>query len=180
MPKATRRATCKASQPDPCVVPLDRSTRTRTRQKAAPVVSAKPTRNRRLPKKPAFGFLSRSQAEVEANPNRQIRLFKLPRELVQDIASRLSLAGAICLTLTCKEAADAVGIQSWSEYKKEKQYSLDRTEFSSLIVRDWGHHFDFCPRCNALHPPIQPPRTHRTTKLTKCCFGQDAIIDYLP
>jgi hypothetical protein len=31
-----------------------------------------------------------------------------------------------------------------------------------------------------MHPPLQPPRSHRETKLTKRCFGQDAMIDYLP
>jgi hypothetical protein len=34
--------------------------------------------------------------------------------------------------------------------------------------------------CNTLHPPLKPARTHRRTKLTTVCFGQDAMIDYLP
>lgn len=57
---------------------------------------------------------------------------------------------------------------------------MDTVQFHELLARDWGDILDYCPRCNTLHPPLQPPRSHRETKLTKWCFGQDAMIDYLP
>ncbi|KAF2871094.1 hypothetical protein BDV95DRAFT_594994 [Massariosphaeria phaeospora] len=180
MPKAARRITRNGAQPDRSAEKVQRSMRNRTQQKSAPVAPAKTNRNRRLPQKPALESLARSQSELEADPNRQSRLFSLPRELVRDIANRLPLASTISLTLTCKEAADVVGTQSWAQYKKLKQWSDDRQAFSALLVQDWGHILEFCVRCNALHPPLQPPRSHRETKLTKCCFGQNAMIDYLP
>ncbi|XPS78633.1 hypothetical protein M3J09_010643 [Ascochyta lentis] len=65
-------------------------------------------------------------------------------------------------------------------YKKEKQWSMVRKNFCELLARDWGDILGYCPCCNTLHPPLQPARSHRGTKLTKGCFGQDAMIDYLP
>ncbi|KAF3040550.1 hypothetical protein E8E12_009193 [Didymella heteroderae] len=135
---------------------------------------------RRTPKPPAFAFLARSQDIINADPNKQVRLFSLPRELLQQITSQLPLISIICLTLTCKEAAEAIGTQSWANYKKEKRWSMDRNGFIELLARDWGDVLDFCERCDTLHPPLPPPRSHRETKLTKWCLGQEAMIDYLP
>ncbi|KAF2711033.1 hypothetical protein K504DRAFT_466071 [Pleomassaria siparia CBS 279.74] len=192
MPKLARKITRNASNR---VDPITTSTRTRTRARLTKsrIVNQQTTSlsaksedkasTTRLPRKKKFdfSFLARSQERVEQDPNRQTGLFSLPKELVQHIAQYLSLASTICLTLTCKEAADVIGIDSWAEYRKEKQWSNDRKEFGESIVRDWGEHFIFCLTCNALHPPLLlPPRTHRETRLTKCCFGQEFMIDYLP
>lgn len=135
----------------------------------------------RKPKKPpALAFLARSQEISNADSNRQLPLFALPRELVRQIADHLSLVSVICLTLTCKEAVETIGTESWANYKKEKRWAIDREGFIELLARDWGDILDYCPRCDTLHPVLQPPRSHRETGLTKRCFGQDAMIDYLP
>lgn len=57
---------------------------------------------------------------------------------------------------------------------------MDRNGFIELLARDWGDILDFCERCDTLHPPLPPARSHRETKLTKWCLGQEAMIDYLP
>jgi hypothetical protein len=49
-----------------------------------------------------------------------------------------------------------------------------------MLTRDWGSDiWTACNRCNALHPPLPPPRKHRKTALTTYCFGQDGCVDYL-
>jgi hypothetical protein len=180
MPKVTRKTTRKSPRPDDGVEQLKRNMRTRTRQKPALVENMKTKRVRRLPKKSPFSFLERSEDEVERDPNRRTPLLSLPKELVQAIASNLPLASVICLTLTCKEAAEITGISCWADYKKENQWSDNRKAFSEFLVRDWGNILTHCVMCNALHPPLKLARTHRKTKLTTVCFGQDAMIDYLP
>lgn len=186
MPKSTRKITrSQASGLSQRVEPTRTSTRTRNRQQPANLATPKPNIKRPIVKRqtvdrPASELIPRSQIEVEADPNRQLRLFSLPKELLQQIAHELPLASIMCLTLTCKEAANVIGAQSWVRYKKEKQWSLDRKDFCRLVVKDWGHLLEYCACCNALHPPMQPARSHRETKLTKFCFGQDAMVDYLP
>ncbi|KAF2786338.1 hypothetical protein K505DRAFT_260108 [Melanomma pulvis-pyrius CBS 109.77] len=186
MPKVIRKPARNASRR---VEQSESNIRTRTRQKPAPGINVKPSNNRKVQKKSAFSFLARTQNEVETDPNRKTPLLSLPKELVQQIATNLSLASAICLTLTCKEAAEAVGTQSWADYKREPRWAAgpsgpygpsQREALSKLLVRDWGAELDFCAQCNTLHPPLQPPSRHRKTKLTTLCFGQDAMIDYLP
>lgn len=184
MPKVTRTSAHSITAKSCHVVAL--STRRRTRSGLQPTLRRPSTPNagklapRRTPKLPAFAFLARNQELINADPNRTTRLFALPRELLQQIASHLPLISTICLTLTCKEAAETVGTQSWDKYKREKRWSIDREGFIELLSRDCGDVLDFCQRCDTLHPPLQPPRSHRETKLTKWCFGQDAMIDYLP
>jgi hypothetical protein len=185
MPKSTRTsARLYASKSSHDIAPSsnrrNRSGRQPLNQRALLLHPAKLIGTRRTPRLPALGILARSQNVINADSNRQIRLFALPRELLQHIASHLPLVSVICLTLTCKEAAEAIGTQSWANYKKEKRWLMDRVGFIELLARDWGHILDFCPQCDTLHPPLQPPGSHRKTKLTKFCFGQDALIDYLP
>jgi hypothetical protein len=185
MPKSTRKsARSLVSKSSHDIAPLpNRRTRSGQQpldQRASRLPTAKSTGNRRTTKPAALAFLARSRDVINADPNRQVRLFALPRELLQQIASHLPLVSVICLTLTCKEAAEAIGTQSWANYKKEKRWSMDRHGFIELLARDWGDILDFCPRCDTMHPPLQPPRSHRETKLTKYCFGQNALIDYLP
>jgi hypothetical protein len=118
---------------------------------------------------------------VKTDPNQQICLFSIPRETVQDIASTLPLASSVCLTLTCKHALEIVGTWPWRDIKKEERWSPSKGELFNLLTRDWGTDiWDFCVRCNTLHPPLPPPRSHRRSKLTLYCFCQDAMIDYLP
>lgn len=179
MPKAIRTSARSRVSKTSNDVTLSTDRRTRSGQQPSrrhnPLSSTKAPVKRRTPKPPAFAFLARSQDVIDADPNRQISLFSLPRELLQQIASHLPLISVICLTLTCKEAAEAIGTQSWVEYKKEKRWTS-----IELLARDWGDVLDFCGRCNAFHPPLPPPRSHRETRLTKWCLGQEAMIDYLP
>jgi hypothetical protein len=180
MPKVTRKTARKSTRPDGRVEQSEKNIRTRTRQKLVLVENARPQRARRLPKKSPFSSLERGEDELESDPNRRTPFLSLPKELVQLIASNLPLASVICLTLACKEAAEIVGIGCWADYKKENQWSDNRKAFSEFLVRDWGNILTHCVMCNALHPPLKPARSHRKTKLTTICFGQDAMIDYLP
>ncbi|KAG9198084.1 hypothetical protein G6514_000586 [Epicoccum nigrum] len=156
------------------------SRRTRSGQQPSTLPPVKAPVARRTRKPPALAFLARPRDIIKADPNRQNRLFSLPKELLEQTAFYLPLPSIICLTLTCKEAAESIGTESWARYKKEKQWLMDTAQFHELLARDWGDILDYCARCNTLHPPLQPPRSHRETKLTKWCFGQDAMIDYLP
>lgn len=183
MPKEIRTSARSRASKVSNDVTLSTNRRTRSGQQPRLRSAVPPTKapvKRRAPKPPAFAFLARSQDAINADANKHIRLFSLPRELVQQIASHLPLISVICLTLTCKEAAEAIGTQSWANYKKEKRWSMDRNGFIELLARDWGDVLDFCERCDTLHPPLPPPRSHRETKLTKWCLGQEAMIDYLP
>jgi hypothetical protein len=176
MPKIARKKTRQSSNRDGRCEKPTRSLRTRP----SPEPLSK-TPQRRKPKTPALPLYTRTQDDVKADPNQQIRLFSLPREIVQDIAGTLPLASSVCLTLTCKHALETVGTWPWRDIKKEDRWSPSRGELFKLLTRDWGTDiWDFCVRCNTLHPPLPPPRNHRKTKLTAYCFGQDAMIDYLP
>lgn len=180
MPRAPRTSKrSRASRSSDDVTP-SASRRTRSGQQPSSLPPVKAPVARRARKPPALAFLARPEDIINADPNRQTRLFSLPKELLEQIACHLPLASVICLTLTCKEAAESIGTESWARYKKEKQWLMDTVQFHELLARDWGDILDYCPRCNTLHPPLQPPRSHRETKLTKWCFGQDAMIDYLP
>lgn len=137
-------------------------------------------RKRGISRPQTFAFLARQQHFIDLDPNRQTCIFALPQELIQHISGYLPLISTICLTLTCKVAAEAIGTKYWVDYRKENRWSLDRYGLIELLSRDWGDILEFCVRCDTLHPPLQPPRSHRVTKLTKWCLGQDAIIDYLP
>jgi hypothetical protein len=182
MPKSTRASAriSKAHHGIPSSTSRTRSGRQPSQQKNAQLLIAEATSKRRTPNLPPLAFLARSPDVINADPNRQVRLFALPQELLEQVAGHLPLVSVICLTLTCKGAAEAIGTQSWANYKKEKRWAMDRNGFMELLARDWGDILDFCRRCDTLHPPLQPPRSHRETRLTKWCFGQDAIIDYLP
>lgn len=185
MPKSTRTSARSRAAKSRHDVTLSTNRRTRSGQQPIQQRNLRfPTTEtpvkRRTPKPPAFAFLARSQDVINLDPNRQLRLFSLPRELLKQITSHLPLVSIICLTLTCKEGAEAIGTQSWANYKKEKRWSMDRKGFIELLARDWGDMLYFCLRCDTLHPPLPPPRSHRETKLTKWCLGQDATINYLP
>jgi hypothetical protein len=139
-------------------------------------------------KQQATQFLQRSQSEVEADPNRKTHILRLPKELVSEIASYLPVESAVCFTLTCKEALDILGNSSWEAPAIKKRWFVEPTThrehrplFIELLYRDLeGLDFTLCFRCNSIHPPFKPPRTHQETKLTKSCLGQGGVIDYLP
>lgn len=180
MPKSTRSTARHRTSLQSHHVVLPTRRQTRSGQQSSSSAPAPASTTRRTKKPPSLAFLSRTQHVINADPNRRTCLFTLPRELLVQIASNLPLVSVICLTLTCKEAAEAIGTESWAKYRKEKQWLMDREEFFDLLAKDWGDVLEFCPRCDTLHPPLQPPRSHRETRVTKCCFGQDAMIDYLP
>lgn len=180
MPQSTRRVTRRPSGLNFELEPSRSGIRTRLRQRPAPLAPANPRKRQRVSKQTAIGFLTRSQDEVLADCNRRTGLLSLPKELIQHIADELPLESVICFTLACKEAMEVVGTHSWRRHKKEYRWSNDRPLFLNLLARDWTNTLKFCPGCNTLHPQLQPARSHRETKLTKLCFGQDAMIDYLP
>ena len=131
-------------------------------------------------KKELPSYLQRSH-EAENDPNHNIRLLNLPRDIFDEITSWLKPDALTCLSLTCKEILSIVGVKSWTECRSKRQY-WDQTNRHSLIPllgRD-APHLMVCDMCMTLHPALKPPREHRETKLTKHCFGQWSSIDYLP
>lgn len=131
--------------------------------------------------------LSYLQRSHENDPNRRIRLLNLAAEVFKEITSWLEPDSLTCLSLTCTAVLDIVGRDSWIECHS-KQQCYDPTKHSwlnfrspliPLLGRD-AQHLTVCNVCLALHPQIKPPREHRVTKLTKHCFGQWSVIDYLP
>ncbi|KAI1409073.1 hypothetical protein F5Y13DRAFT_182302 [Hypoxylon sp. FL1857] len=133
-------------------------------------------------------YLQRSNEDASSDPNQKSWLFAFPREIIQEISTHLPLESAVCLTLTCKLALHVVGTSCWEDERISKRWCMDprtslvrRTLFLELLRRDVeGVGLEFCKACNTLHPPLKRPSEHRKTKLTKYCWGQDAIVDYLP
>ncbi|KAK9776274.1 hypothetical protein SCAR479_07180 [Seiridium cardinale] len=199
------RATGKASGPDkvlrstrssgvqkssPPLAPSERRTRSarvegqysEVKAKPRPATSAKPKAN--LPS--YTSYLHRPQQEVSSDPNQRTRLFAVPVEITREVASHLSPAHAVCLTLTCKLALQTLGTSSWNHESVRQRWHLDpltnicqRTALLELLVHDLQHQdMVYCERCNSIHGPLKKPSDHRETKLTKYCWGQDAAIDY--
>ncbi|KAI1101485.1 hypothetical protein F4804DRAFT_343970 [Jackrogersella minutella] len=133
-------------------------------------------------------YLQLSEADAALDPNQNIWLFAFPRELIQEISSHLPIESIVCLTLTCKLALHIVGTSSWEDERITKRWCTDlttrlvpRSVFMELLGHDVkGLGFESCKACNTLHPPLKRPSEHRQNKLTKYCWGQDAIVDYLP
>ncbi|CZR63278.1 uncharacterized protein PAC_13175 [Phialocephala subalpina] len=133
-----------------------------------------------------LSYLPRSH-EVGSDPNHNIRLLNLPRDIFDEITSWLEPDALTCLSLTCKEILSIVGRESWTECRSKRQYwnqtngswTHFRYSLIPLLGRDTPH-LIVCGPCMTLHPPFKPPREHRKTKLTKSCFGQWSTIDYLP
>ncbi|KAI1205867.1 uncharacterized protein F4807DRAFT_254704 [Annulohypoxylon truncatum] len=133
-------------------------------------------------------YLQQPDADATSDPNQDIWLFAFPREILREISSHLPPESIICLTLTCKLALRILGISSWKDTMITKRWctdtttmSMPRSNFRELLQRDVEKlGFVSCKACNTLHPPLKKPSEHRQIKLTKYCWGQDAIIEYLP
>ncbi|KAI0016594.1 hypothetical protein F4780DRAFT_672687 [Xylariomycetidae sp. FL0641] len=155
-----------------------RSTRSGGVQKSNPKV---------LTTKKATRKQQRIKDDGEPDPNTRTRLLILPPELLQDIASYLPLESLVCLTLSCKLAGRTLGNGSWQHRSIRKRWEPDpetgldhRRPLMELLIRDIAPlGYEMCVGCNTLHPPLRKPGDHRPTKLTKYCWGQDAVIDYL-
>ncbi|KAI5922641.1 hypothetical protein F4810DRAFT_672092 [Camillea tinctor] len=139
-------------------------------------------------KNPLPSYLIWSESNVLTDPNRHTWLFDFPVEIVQRVASFLPLESTVCLTLSCKLALHILGTTSWTTDSIRKRWHRDpdsgevhRTHLIELLsrdVKDLG--IKSCTRCNTLHPPLKKPNEHQYTPLTKYCWGQNAVIDYLP
>jgi hypothetical protein len=148
-----------------------------TKRKAIQEIAQKGKGKKRAKNKQP-SYLQRSH-EAENDPNHDIRLLNLPRDIFDEITTWLQPDALICLSLTCKEILNIVGRESWTECRSKRQY-WDQTKRSwinfrhsliPLLGRD-APHLMVCDTCMTLHPPPKPPREHRETKLTKHCFGQ--------
>ncbi|KAI0008411.1 hypothetical protein F4779DRAFT_450955 [Xylariaceae sp. FL0662B] len=143
---------------------------------------------RRRAKKPLPSYFQRSAADESLDPNQHIRLFALPREVIREIASKLHPESAVCLTLTCKLALHILGCSCWTDESVQKRWNRNpetniehRPLLLELLYRDiQTPGYELCPRCCTLHPPLKRPSEHPRTPMTKYCWGQDAVIDYLP
>lgn len=148
-----------------------------------PTLRGKDKISRRIAKKPKPTYLERPPSEVERDPNRILRLFRLPREIFDEIINHLPPDAEACFTLTCKEALHLLGTTSWASFRgRARHYGIQYGYYGSLVEllqRDIPGS-EYCPRCETLHPPLKPPRDHRETKWTKLCMGQLASIDYWP
>ena len=186
MPKAVRASTRKTSRRTEAVEQPSRVTRSRSNLQLmvkTPVPSNTTTRRKR--KTPSLPLYTRSQNEISADPNRSLPLFRLPREIIKNIADKhLPLDSAVSLTLTCKEALTTVGSWPWLKSKKWHRLSFSRKDFVEALARDCaseqGTCLTYCPTCNTLHPPLQVPRNHTRTALTTYCFGPSDCISYFP
>ncbi|KAI1445267.1 hypothetical protein F5Y02DRAFT_128368 [Annulohypoxylon stygium] len=138
--------------------------------------------------KPVPSYLQRSDADATSDPNQGSLLFAFPREIIREISSFLPLESLICLTLTCKLALHVLGTSSWKDELITKRWGTDdatrsmpRLNFIKLLGRDVEElGIVPCEACNTLHLPLKKPSEHRQTKLTKYCWGQFAIVEYLP
>ncbi|RDW62194.1 hypothetical protein BP6252_11627 [Coleophoma cylindrospora] len=143
-------------------------------------------KSKKRTKKEHPSYLQRSH-DAEHDPNQSIRLLNLPRDIFDEITTLLEPDSLACLSLTCKEIMAIIGRESWIQCRSKRRiwdstrssWTHFRHSFISLLSRDTPH-LTFCDVCTTLHPPLKPPREHREMKLTKHCFGQWSIIDYLP
>ncbi|KAH8204186.1 hypothetical protein TruAng_001606 [Truncatella angustata] len=141
----------------------------------------------RKPKKALASYFQPSQNEA-SDPNRRAALFTVPVEMLRAISSHLPPASAVCLTLTCKLAVQTLGTTSWNDERVRRRRYLDyhmgrhhRSSLIELLFHDLRPlDMIYCERCTTIHGPLKRPSAHRETKLTKYCWGQDAIIDYYP
>ncbi|KAK3986091.1 hypothetical protein QBC44DRAFT_248915 [Cladorrhinum sp. PSN332] len=121
----------------------------------------------------------------------------IPLELLLEIYSHLKPPSQICLTLTCKSILRLLGNSSWSRcrvgehcyfswesngFTEQEQARVDRKVLLDQLSADTTYApLTYCALCNILHPPFQPPQTHKITKGTHTCFRyQNGVIDYLP
>ncbi|RDW66840.1 hypothetical protein BP5796_09589 [Coleophoma crateriformis] len=143
-------------------------------------------KSKKRAKKEHPSYLQRSH-DAEHDPNHSIGLLNLPRDIFNEITSWLEPDSVACLSLTCKEILSIMGTESWTQCRSKRHFWDEtrstwthfRQSFILFLSRDVPH-LTLCDVCMTLHPPLKPPREHRETKLTKHCFGQWSIIDYLP
>ncbi|KAI1382428.1 hypothetical protein F4677DRAFT_458540 [Hypoxylon crocopeplum] len=155
---------------------LRSTARSRVQKSTTPVNTSSNRRVRQTPPKVLKAKLkkflplyhNRSEADASWDSNRNTWLLALPREVFREIASYLPPESIVCLTLTCKLALHTLGMSSWADKRICKRWFTDyasmlqpRSLFLELLARDVEHE-------------------HRQNKLTKYCWGQDAIVDYLP
>ncbi|KAE8356069.1 hypothetical protein BDV28DRAFT_161970 [Aspergillus coremiiformis] len=137
------------------------------------------TTRRHAAKKPRTSYHQRSSSEIEGDPNRNLAIFGLPKELFDGIISFLPPEAAACFSLTCKEALHLLGTTSWTYFRGRSRRYRAHGSLVKLLQRDLPGS-EYCLRCETLHPPLKPPKDHRETRSTKPCMGQDASIDYWP
>ncbi|OJJ08572.1 hypothetical protein ASPVEDRAFT_156198 [Aspergillus versicolor CBS 583.65] len=155
----------------------------RRSKRCHPVSGSIPYSKGRRSPKPAPTYMQRSQTDIDTDPNINITLLRLPREMFDEIVAYLPLPAKVCLSLSCKAAAHVLHpwTTTWFLLRRSTQINhrtFDRT-LCDLLQRDHPE-LQFCPRCEVLHPPLKPPHAHRITKFTKLCLGQTASMDYWP
>ncbi|KAI1084847.1 hypothetical protein F5B20DRAFT_523485 [Whalleya microplaca] len=165
------------------------TTKTTTKRSLKDAVEEPRAPTRKRAKKLTPSYFQRSETDASLDPNQKLRLFAFPREVIQGIASHLPLESAVCLTLTCKLALHILGSECWTDDNVRKRWHRHpetgiehRPLLIELLSRDAQKlGYELCSKsCNTLHPPLKRPSQHRKTQLTKYCWGQDAVIDYLP
>ncbi|KAI0394961.1 hypothetical protein F5Y17DRAFT_227155 [Xylariaceae sp. FL0594] len=122
-----------------------------------------------------------------ADPSRECVLTSLPTELLQLISTFLPASSVVCLTLTCKAALSILGTSSWcSPTLRRCPYSLseERRELVKLLSREPelnGVPFQYCPRCQVLHPSTPtPPAQYRRPRYRPGCGGYGTPMGHLP
>lgn len=114
------------------------------------------------------------------DPNHSSILLRQPREIFDQFIEHLPIESLICLSLTCKLALQFIGSTCWTSANIKGRRYYSRTQLLKCLMRDSPPNLSFCEHCNTLHPPLQPPRLHKETRLTKTCMSQWALVDYFP
>lgn len=158
-------------------MPVGRSKRLHPSSNSTPY-----SHGQRSPKPARPTYLQRPQTDIQTNPNPKLTIFRIPREIFDEIVTYLPAPAKVCLSLSCTAAAHALGpwTTTWflSRITQVHHRNFDRTLYD-LLQRDLPD-LHFCPRCEILHPPLKPPHAHRTPKFAKLCLGQAASMDYWP
>ncbi|KAJ4296823.1 hypothetical protein N0V90_006871 [Kalmusia sp. IMI 367209] len=154
--------------------PVQSSRQTKTASRTA-VTSKRRTKSTVLPQ-----ALQEYHKQSDVDPNACTALLRQPREVFDLIASYLQPETLVCLSLSCKLALQYIGSSCWNDPDIRSHRLHSRLYLMQCLIRDAPNGLTFCQYCNTLHPPLQPPRTHRETKLTKICMSQWAVVDFFP
>lgn len=81
----------------------------------------------RSPKPTRSTYLQRPQTDIETDPNLKLTLFRLPREIFDEVVTYLPAPTKVCLALSCKAAAHTLGPWTTACFLSQGNQIRDRT-----------------------------------------------------